>query len=351
MLQKKQWLSPCGIEDKTFHRRSVFGVNYPGAKLSRGKRWITPFTRTRFLGRNFFVVQLASSLILYDMALDKQVDHTYAFHVTIPKERDHSYSTTRKSVKKSKSAYIQSVGDKGKDSEKWQSEENLTLDISSFNGLSVSGNDRKKSRSTDLESTSREKSDTCNSAVLSSSWPKENCLRPTRPICSSFNIVRWEGKKSMDHTYAKETMKQGCLVKQSTLPDAIPPEISSFERLSKLSITSDHAYSDKHKEYAIMAKAKQKPFTKFDHSYSADKSLFPCVVKQDCTSPSVELNYSKPSICSGSRDHTYLGSCESLDMQLSASDTDSCDEANENLHEITFTAWCQLRKDHPYSSF
>lgn len=288
------------------------------------------------------------------MALDKQVDHTYASHkdVLVPfqKKGDHSYSITRKNVKKSRSACSQPGGDKEEKSGRWRSEENLSLDINAFDELVVSGNSRKKCSSTEFESAHHEDTnDTCNPVILCSSWPKENRLRLRPSLCTPI-AIRIDGTESTDHTYAKETAKQQSSVK---VPShcARNSEISNFELLAKLSITADHAYTDKHGEHNFLTKTQQKPLIRFDHSY-VNKNSIPCFVEQDCKTRSnkMELNCTRP-ISGSSRDHNYLGSCESLDMQLSASDTDSCDEPNENITELAFTAWCQLRKDHPYSSF
>lgn len=289
---------------------------------------------------------------LVDMALDP-VDHTYASHkgflVPFQKKGDHNYSITRKNVKKNRSTCIQTGGDKEEKSGRWRSEENLSLDINAFDELAVSVNSRKKCRSTEFECAHHDDTnDTCNSVVLCSSWPKENRLCSS--ICTS-NEIRMDGTDSTDHTYAKETLKQQCSVRVSSHRARIS-EISNFELLAKLSITADHTYTDKHGECAFATKSQHKPLIRFDHSY-VNKNSIPCFGEQGCKTRSkkLELKSTRPPISGSSKDHNYLGSCESLDMQLSASDTDSCDEPNENITELAFTAWCQLRRDHPYSSF
>lgn len=185
--------------------------------------------------------------------------------------------------------------------------------------------------------------------VLYKSLVKENNVNSC--ACPGSGSRRKDVTESTDHTYARETVKQHCSRSKSsaTMPSQ---ENSNFELLSKLSITSDHTYTDNHSDCtSFTTRTRNKSsLIRFDHSYVYKNSI-PNFVEQSCDATLQRLEYVTPPITERPKDHNYSGSCESLDENLSASETDSCDETNENVTKIAFTAWCQLRKDHPYSSF
>jgi hypothetical protein len=190
-----------------------------------------------------------------------------------------------------------------------------------------------------------------NPVVLYKSTGKENNVNSCASSVSGSTSRRKDGTEPTDHTYARETMKPQCSFPKSstTMPSQ---ENSNFELLSKLSITSDHTYTDNHSDFtSFTTRTQSKPsLIRFDHSYVYKNSI-PNFVEQSCDATLQRVEYVTPPITERPKDHNYSGSCESLDENLSASETDSCDEMHENVTKIAFTAWCQLRKDHPYSSF
>lgn len=294
------------------------------------------------------------SFIDMAVALDKpQVDHTYASHKgsnvrlsgekCVFQERDHSYSLTRKHSKKSKIS--QSLKEKEVNVSSKVLEQNLPVNSLSVKDSSCIHEDnktREKNRSAEFENKNYR-----NPIALSSSWPKES------NFITSFSVGKKDGTDSTDHTYARETqtLKQQEYFHTKTSQNMPSPENSNFELLSKLSITSDHAYTDKHSDCSSLAtKTQNKSLARFDHSY-VHKHSIPNFVEQNYESTITRLDLVKPIMSESQKDHNYSGSCESLELDFSASDTDSCEETNETVTKLAFKAWCQLRKDHPYSSF
>ena len=351
-----------------------------------------------------------------------KVDHTYAIHgrrdqrdckpkvldseCLIQREKDHNYSYTSKHGKSHEDL---TTIDKEAFRKRSLSEENLnkTLHISRpvisapqqigtlphFRSLS--------SESMSCDSTFPD------SSVLCNSWPKSNHLESYESLdrdhsyatCTRVEInmqslgnrdfserkSREDGSSETlnrlskisvksDHAYSdvqmkeeeKFTSKPQCV--QSFRNDAkdcvkfdhayvnkanIFGSTSNKITENKFSVKNDHAYFDKNKSVHFETDQKRSNLTSYPHCHVDHPYFDQQFQKDNITVPSKNplIRSVSDSLQCNRGDHNYYnGSLESLDMDLSASDTDSCDETAREETRLAFSAWCQLRKDHPYSS-
>lgn len=179
----------------------------------------------------------------------------------------------------------------------------------------------------------------------SHSWPKENMFAPFRIVDETFYNTLPPNYK-YDHTYA-----QG--------KDETPQE--------KMNICDDSEWHTPAREIKTTASKHVLITSKSDHNYNKG----PCdmATTKNLSGSAGHIRAPKLMLKNNRIDHNYSGftgtfsaapltqpqgSVESLDMDLSQSDTDSCEETEEEERRLAITsgisAWLQLRKDHPYSS-
>ncbi|XP_060080874.1 uncharacterized protein LOC132560231 [Ylistrum balloti] len=167
----------------------------------------------------------------------------------------------------------------------------------------------------------------------SHSWPKENMFPPFRGRDNNLSHTLPLNYK-YDHTYAQG--KNSDDEKMSICDDS---ECQNPAVEKSAALKTDHNYNkgpcDKTKNLSglvghIRAPKLMLKNNRIDHNYSGFTGTFSSAPTQS------------------------QGSVESLDMDFSQSDTDSCEETEEEERRLaitsTISAWLQLRKDHPYSS-
>ncbi|OWF39712.1 uncharacterized protein LOC110464697 [Mizuhopecten yessoensis] len=169
----------------------------------------------------------------------------------------------------------------------------------------------------------------------SHSWPKGNLFSPFRDRDGNLSHTLPLNYKYMyDHTYAQGKTNDD--EKMSICDDS---ECQNPVPEKPVALKTDHNYNkgpcDKIKTVPesvghIRAPKLTLKNNRIDHNYSGFTGTFSSAPTQP------------------------QGSVESLDMDFSQSDTDSCEETEEEERRLaitsTISAWLQLRKDHPYSS-
>ena len=174
-----------------------------------------------------------------------------------------------------------------------------------------------------------------------------------------------------DHTYAQE---KDCIC--TNIDQQLQPQNQCCKGSKNIPnpfllgyMREEHSYNttDKSSKQLIVTGTKMYPEEQVktmarknmfvDHSYNvpAQKKVSSVSsVKLRPKQKRIDHNYSWSNSNPVSKTTPALGSVDSLDMELSLSDTDSCEETEVEEKKIavssSISAWLQLRKDHPYSS-
>ncbi|XP_033742891.1 uncharacterized protein LOC117329191 [Pecten maximus] len=339
-----------------------------------------------------------SLLTLVDMALaletqkPSEKDHTYAVakkntktkkfpntdnEMLLQKEKDHNYSFSSKSVALRHSHLQKPKPPKMDQQTRSSSEENL----SNFTFPIISGSSGAPRR-TAVDDTSLNTSHKCYTFGKSRT-PFHTNNDHTYPVIDSkqhfskvpmSDVVEIQGVKgepmAMDdsylgsHSWPKENMFPPFRSRDGNLSHTLP-----------LNYKYDHTYAQgKNSDDEKMSVCDdsecpnpviEKPVAlKTDHNYNKG----PCDITKNLSGLVSHIRAPKLMLKNNRIDHNYSGftgtsnsaptqsqgSVESLDMDFSQSDTDSCEETEEEERRLaitsTISAWLQLRKDHPYSS-
>lgn len=303
-----------------------------------------------------------SLLTLADLAIalqDQGEDHNYARNYDVPqtldeqclrvKEKDHNYSTCSRTELRGRAKY---------NLKRCSSEENLTT-VSTSDNEKLSVNDfsliSKKSHSceqvvtessADISRVSLGDGETTNK--LCSSWPKENIFKEFM----NDNMVKdidtgqlFSQQTVCDHTYARDesslvhTSNDHTCTKSFTCTE--PQDL--FRNDHNYDIRGKFSFNDPEKLNSKKSKH-SKCNLNMEQSGKADASLFSMHTMKNKLS-NFDHNYSFHTI----QTHQHLGSVESLDMDLSESDTDSCDETAAEEEKMYYKQMLNTQKDHPYS--
>ncbi|XP_069129782.1 uncharacterized protein [Argopecten irradians] len=333
-----------------------------------------------------------SLLTLVDMALaldnqkPSEKDHTYAVakKITRPKpfltmndemliqkiqkEKEHNYSSKSKPLRTVQKPKTQKLEQPTRSS----SEENLSN--VTFPIFSVSSSDGP--RRTAVDDTSLNGIHKCY-AFVKSRTPFHDNNDHTYPVITDTKKHRRTGHMSdaVEIQRVKEepmTMDDSYLGSHSwPKENMFPPFRSRDENLSHtlpLNYKYDHTYAqgknsdDEKMSVCDDSEGSNQVVLKTDHNYN--KGL--CDTTTNIPRPINHIRAPKLMLKNNRIDHNYSGftgtfsapqtqgSVESLDIDFSQSDTDSCEETEEEERRLaitsTISAWLQLRKDHPYSS-
>lgn len=303
-----------------------------------------------------------SLLTLADLAIalqDQGEDHNYARNYDVPqtldeqclrvKEKDHNYSTCSRTELRGRAKY---------NLKRCSSEENLTT-VSTSDNEKLSVNDfsliSKKSHSceqvvadstVDISRVSLGDGGTTNK--LCSSWPKENIFKEfmNDNVAKDTDTGQLFSQQTVcDHTYARD---ENSLVHTSndhtcTKSFACTEPQDLFRNDHNYDIRGKFSFNDPEKLNSKKSKH-SKCNLNMEQSGKTDAPLFSMHAMKNKLS-NFDHNYSFHTI----QTHQHLGSVESLDMDLSESDTDSCDETAAEEEKMYYKQMLNTQKDHPYS--
>lgn len=307
--------------------------------------------------------------LLADLAIalqDQGDDHTYARNYDVPqildeqclivKEKDHNYSTCSRTELRGRAKY---------NMKRSSSEENLTTLCTSENTKSSIDDFSlisKKSHSCEQVVSTSTNPHTSNliltdvndelssTSKLCSSWPNENTFKDFMIDSVSLKNLSTDillNEQSVcDHTYARDN---NSVIHEKDISNNETNAGSNrlFHKEHNYDIRGKFSFNDPHK--INMKKSKQ--ITKCHFNMIKNGKLQQEKVGEQTLSQLMKgnrLNFDHNYTYRTVQYHQPSGSVESLDMDLSESETDSCEETEQEEIKL-YKQMINTQKDHPYS--
>lgn len=287
-----------------------------------------------------------SLLTLADLAIalqDQGDDHNYAKNLGVPqvldaqcllvKEKDHNYSTCSRTELRGRA--------KSNSVKRCSSEENLT-------------STSETSRTSDRFSFKSKKSLSCEQVVVTPSVPiAQGSLSSSNDLCVDKLCSSWP-KQSSDFINQSLSMKLGnfSLPLNLCCDHTYASDQQGTEKdLEEVDYLKDHSYgvvdgkfsfNDPRKIQARKSRQTKSSINSIEQIKEIDFSL-PKSAQQSLFPFDHNYTYRVPNA------NQHIGSVESLDMDLSESDTDSCEETEQEESKMYQRQMLNAKQDHPYS--